>query len=171
MQSTATPEPPVWGKLGAIAQAQGRFTRRIPSARAQGHGSIFVSLARFESDEAAESALQTMEDEGLSSVREYWPTMDVMDVDVSLGQGAAYRRLLSGTISRDGESLFSDFLEIRVDDIVAQITGYSSYVAITLETAYIGYLVYSLMDADDESDLAQFLPSDDMLIGGIEVAD
>lgn len=171
MQLTATPETHVWDDLDAVDKAQETYIRRIPLERAQGHGWLFVSLARFENADAAKAALRDIEDDDFSSVREYWPSMDVAEIDVSLGENAAYRRLLSGTIGRDGESLFSDFLELRVDDVVALITGYSSYAPITLETSYMGYIVYSLIDMNEDCDLAQLLPRENMLIGGITVSD
>ena len=171
MQPSATPEPLAWEDLGAVAEALRTYVRRIPAERVQGHGFIFVSIARFECSEAAATALQAVEEDDFSSVREFWPTVDVMEVDVSLSQEAASRQLLSGTISQNGASMYSDFLQIQVDDLVATVTGQSSNAPITLETAYIGHIVYSLMEADEDEVLELLLPPEDQLIGGLQVAD
>lgn len=172
MQQTTSSQEPVGLRelYDAIADAQASYSRiKPPGTQQPAIDWITISLARFESTDAAIAVLPDINADGMASLRDFWPTVDLTETVLPTALDTASRSLFSGTISKPEESMFSAWMALQVNDIVGLLGGYSSWAPTVLEIAYLGDIVSSLAAADEGGDLSAILPPGELLVGGLEL--
>lgn len=128
-------------RYGAIAADVRRYSRAIPpETRQPAVDWIVANVARFESTDAALSILPDINADGIASIRERWPTLELVETVLRTTIGAATRRLFDGTIS---STYFTTFMLFQVNDLVGSIGGYSRWAPLVFEIACLGDIVSS----------------------------
>lgn len=169
--STPAPEQATWDVPNSIDQISRTYGRTLQSGTAAGQGFIYLTLARFKDETAAERAAQSAVDEMASYINEHGDAVELLDIDIIPRMDGFARAMASGTVRSTGQTMHSTHILLSVDDLVAIVTGQSPFQPIAIETAYVGYLVLSNMVDQNDQDLETLLPDTESLIGGLEISE
>ena len=172
MRQTATPVS--MERYGAISQVSGSYTRSVPPEVQQPAVDWFLmNISRFESAQAATEALPDINSDGMASLEERWPVVELTETELPVPLPAASRHLLSGTATNTRGDLLSHItvVVVQVNDVVGLISGYSDWSPTELEVAFLSDIVMSLAATHQDADLSDLLPPTDLLIGGLQESD
>lgn len=155
-------------ELGALEAVSARYQLDL---RGRGSGPMSewhaLSIARFEDESQARTAVESTKEAGMTAISEEWPTVELSDQQLPVATAGGYRLHQNGMVSRPGTELFATLEIFQIGDIVGTAGGYSNLASAAFEIAYLTNTCLTLYQRDPDATLADLLPTNDMLIGNM----